>query len=213
MNKDLTDITLVIDRSGSMAKIKDDAEGGINTLISDQAKVEGKALLTIAQFDCKYEVVCNGANVGDIGTYWLAPRGMTALLDAVGRTINMVGERLSKMDESDRPGLVIIAIVTDGQENASREFTSTQIAEMIKHQKDVYGWKFLFLCTDEAVLTEAVSWGVEQASSSVYNAENSRQAYTKTGDVITRHRNASAKGLSGDNVGFTNKDRADMGTC
>lgn len=133
MRSDLTDITLVVDRSGSMQEMRSDAEGGVNAFIADQAKEPGEALLTLVQFDTEYEFLHSGVPIGQVPKYTLVPRGSTALLDAVGRAINETGERLSKMDEKDRPGLVIFVVMTDGHENASKEFSKPQIKKMIEH--------------------------------------------------------------------------------
>ena len=99
MRPDLTDITLVVDRSGSMESIWNDAEGGVNAFIEEQSKQPGEALLTLVQFDTDYEFVHNGVPIQDVPKYELQPRGMTALLDAVGRAINETGERMAKMAE------------------------------------------------------------------------------------------------------------------
>ena len=93
MRPDLTDITLVVDRSGSMAEVREDAEGGVNTFIGQQAKEPGEALLTLVQFDTEYEFLHTGVPVQSVPKYELVPRGMTALLDAVGRAINETGEK------------------------------------------------------------------------------------------------------------------------
>jgi hypothetical protein len=130
MNKDLTDITLVVDRSGSMQQRREDAQGGVNAFVQQQAREPGDALLTLVQFDTEYEIVHSGVPVQDVPEYELVPRGLTALLDAVGRAINETGKRLSDMNEADRPGLVIFVITTDGLENSSQEFTRDQIKEM-----------------------------------------------------------------------------------
>jgi len=119
MNNNLTDITLVVDRSGSMEAIRADAEGGVNTFLTDQAAQPGEALVTLVQFDTHYEFVHRGVPVKQVPRYQLVPRGGTALLDAVGRAINETGERLSKMAEADRPGLVVFVVMTDGEENSS----------------------------------------------------------------------------------------------
>jgi hypothetical protein len=111
MKADLTDITLVVDRSSSMASVREDAEGGVNTFITDQAKEPGEALLTLVQFDTEYEFLHKGVPVSQVPKYELVPRGMTALLDAVGRAINETGERLSKMPDQDRPSLVIFVVM------------------------------------------------------------------------------------------------------
>jgi uncharacterized protein YegL len=104
MRTDLTDITMVIDRSGSMESIRTDAEGGINTFIDSQKSEPGEALLTLVQFDTEYEFIHKGAAIGSVPKFKLVPRGSTALLDAVGRAINETGARLAAMEESQRPG-------------------------------------------------------------------------------------------------------------
>src|SRR5262249_34920935 len=145
MRKDLTDITVVVDRSGSMAACQSDAEGGLNTFINEQKRLPGESLFTLVQFDTEYEFVHKGIPIRDVPPYHLVPRGSTALLDAVGRAIIETGERLRNMKEADRPGLVVFVILTDGQENSSREFQLAKIKEMVQHQQDVYKWQFTYL--------------------------------------------------------------------
>lgn len=123
MRNDMCDVTLVVDRSGSMVSIWKEAEGGINAFIDEQKKNAGECVFTLVHFDSEYEFVHKGVPIGQVGSYALQPRGMTALLDAVGRAINEAGERLSAMPEAERPLLVAFVIVTDGQENASHEFS------------------------------------------------------------------------------------------
>ena len=138
MKSDLTDITLVVDRSGSMEQIRQDAEGGVNSFIAQQAKEPGEALLTLVQFDTEYDFIRKGVPISQVPKYELIPRGRTALLDAVGRAINETGERLAKMDEQERPGLVVFVVMTDGLENSSVEFSKAKIKEMVEHQQDKY---------------------------------------------------------------------------
>ena len=97
MRKDFTDITLVVDRSGSMEAIRQDAMGGVNRFILDQAEKPGDAVLTLVQFDTEYEFVHRAKPIKGIPPYVLTPRGSTALLDAVGRAINETGERLASI--------------------------------------------------------------------------------------------------------------------
>ena len=116
--------------------IRADAEGGVNAFVAEQAKQPGEALLTLVQFDTEYEFLHRGVPVQQVPPYELVPRGMTALLDAVGRAINETGERLAKMKEEDRPGLVVFVVMTDGQENSSKEFSKDQIKQLITQQQD-----------------------------------------------------------------------------
>ncbi len=159
MRNDLTDITLVVDRSGSMSHIKNDAEGGVNAFVRQQAMEQGNALLTLVQFDTEYEFVHRGVDIRQVPRYNLHPRGMTALLDAVGRAIHETGSRLAKMNEADRPGLVVFVIMTDGLENSSVEFTKQKVKELIDHQQTVYNWQFIFLGADQDAFGEASRMG------------------------------------------------------
>jgi Mg-chelatase subunit ChlD len=182
MRSDLTDITLVIDRSGSMANIQQDAEGCVNSFIKRQAREPGEALLTIVQFDTEYEFLHKGIAIGDVPEYKLQPRGMTALLDAVGRAINETGERLAAKNEADRPWLVIFVVMTDGQENSSTEFTNSQIKQMIERQLRDYKWHFTFLGANQDAFAEAGAMGMDAAGAANYSTSKVRATYSVTGN-------------------------------
>ena len=195
MRKDLTDITLVVDRSGSMQICKSDAEGGINSFIEEQKKADGDADLTLVQFDTEYDFIHRGTPIQDIPKYNLIPRGMTALLDAVGRGINEVGERLDKIPEDDKPGCVIFVIVTDGHENSSKEFKVDKIREMIEHQQSKYNWKFTFLGADAASFVEATNMGINKDAIVIFNPlEKSSDAYNIASSNVRRMRSSSISG-------------------
>lgn len=151
MKKDLTEIAIILDESGSMSDCKNDTIGGVNEFLTTQQKIKGEANLTLIKFSNYYKVIndCTPiANVTLLNSENYTPSASTSLLDAVGKTINTIGNRLSKTDESDRPEKVIMLIVTDGEENSSTEFTRKQISDMVKHQKDVYKWEFVFIGAD-----------------------------------------------------------------
>lgn len=124
MRKGLTEIVLVLDRSGSMESIKHDAEGGLRRFVADQKLVAGEARLTFYRFDNTTERVFEARSLREVTDYdlRLEPRGATALLDAIGHAINEVGARLRNTAESNRPEHVVVLVVTDGEENASTEF-------------------------------------------------------------------------------------------
>ena len=148
MKQGLSEIICIIDRSGSMGIIKNDAIGGFNTFLEEQKKLPGEATLTYIQFDTEYEVVHENKPLKDVqpinGSIYI-PRGRTALLDAVGKTIDATGRRLANTPEENRPEKIIVAILTDGEENASHQYNLSKIKEMIKHQKEKYSWEFIFL--------------------------------------------------------------------
>ena len=209
MRSDLTDITLVVDRSGSMSTVREDAEGGVNSFITSQAKEPGEALLTLVQFDTEYEFLHQGVPIGDVPKYQLHPRGMTALLDAVGRAINETGERLAGIKESDRPGLVIVVVMTDGLENSSREFTKTQLKEMVDRQQSVYNWHFTFLGANQDAFAEAGAMGIGKAGVANYAAGKERAAYAATMSKVARMRKQAGAGQAVDNA-FTDEEREQM---
>lgn len=196
MRADLADITLVVDRSGSMQSIREDAEGGVNSFITGQVKQPGEARLTLVQFDTEYEFVHRGVPVGQVPPYQLVPRGSTALLDAVGRAINETGARLAAMNEADRPGLVVFVVVTDGQENSSREFTRAAIREMIEHQQTHYSWQFTFLGANQDAFAEGAALGVAQAGCANFSAGKVAVAYRNVDAKVGRMRAARKAGAA-----------------
>jgi hypothetical protein len=209
MRTDLTDITIVIDRSGSMSSIRSDAEGGINTFIESQKTEPGEALLTLVQFDTEYEFVHKGMPIGNVPHFHLVPRGSTALLDAVGRSINETGARLAAIEESERPGLVVFVIVTDGAENSSKEFTRAKIREMIEHQQSVYKWQFTFLAANQDAFAEGASMGIAQDGIAGYAMDKMQNVYAATSKKMSRMRKAVSDGDSVDN-NFTAEERNEM---
>jgi uncharacterized protein YegL len=196
MRSDLTDVIVVLDRSGSMASCQQEAENGVNHFINEQKKHEGECVFSLVQFDTEYEFVHRGVAVASVPKFQLVPRGMTALLDAVGRAINETGERLSKMDESDRPGLVAFVIVTDGQENSSHEFTKAQVKEMIERQQNEYQWQFTFLGANQDAFAEAQALGIRPDAAANYLAKSSDKAFSGASANVKRMRSATARGQS-----------------
>ncbi|WP_240189764.1 vWA domain-containing protein [Bacillus sp. P14.5] len=162
MNKNLTEVVFLLDRSGSMAGLEIDTIGGFNGFVKRQAVMEGKAIITTVLFDDEYEVLWQGKPAETVKLtekeYYV--RGCTAMLDAIGKTIAEVGHRLLKTPAGERPGKVIFAITTDGQENASREFSYEKINEMIRHQREIYNWEFIFMGANIDVAKEAENIGI-----------------------------------------------------
>ena len=146
--KDYTHLTLVIDRSGSMASIKGEAQKGISDLLKEQFLLPGELTLTLIEFDDTVDTVVRLSSKAL--DYNLEPRGSTALFDAVGQEILATGNDLASMDEDDRPSKVVFIVVTDGENNSSRTYTLESVRELIAHQKDNYQWTFQFLGAEEA---------------------------------------------------------------
>lgn len=208
MNKDKTEIIIVLDRSGSMSGIRTDMEGGLNTFLDEQKKQPGQCLVSLYKFDDKYEPVFEAKNISDVGNIALEPRGYTALHDAVGKTINSVGERLKNTPEADRPLLVIFVVITDGAENASREYKD-KIKEMVEHQQNKYAWKFVFLGANQDAVTAGASMGFVATNSMSYapSAAGVSNTYGSLSNNVSLMRTASAtKGVAA-NFQFSESDR------
>ena len=163
MKENLTEIVFILDQSGSMQPLTDDTIGGFNSYVEEQKKEPGEAYLTTVLFDDTYTILHDHINLKDVPSltdHEYHPMGMTALMDAIGKTINNVGHRLANTPEEERPSHVIFVITTDGYENASREFTRAQVKKMIEHQQEKYSWQFLFLGAGIDAYKEASSIGI-----------------------------------------------------
>ena len=209
MRTDLTDITMVIDRSGSRQSIQSDAEGGINSFIEQQKQEPGEANVTLVQFDTDYEFVHSGVPIKQVPAFKLVPRGSTALLDAVGRAINETGARLAVIDESQRSGLVVFVIVTDGEENSSREFTRDQIRKMVEHQQSAYKWQFTFLAANQDAFAEGASLGIAADGIAQWATGKARGTYDVAAQKLSRMRKAASAGETIDNR-FTDEERESL---
>ena len=199
-NADLTLIAVLVDRSGSMAQWREDMEGGLNAFVESQASESGDAEITLAQFDTKYELVWPLCAIKDAPKYTLTPRGCTALLDAMGRFITEVGEELATRDEADRPGKVIVCIVTDGLENSSVDWTRDMVKALVEQQSSQWHWEFVFLGADMDAVQEGASVGVPQKSSLTFDKANARLTYAMASDYVSTVR-------GGRKAAFSEQDR------
>ena len=163
MNKNLFEIAYILDRSGSMHCMIEPAIAGFNQFLREQREAPGDARLSLILFDDQYEVPCNRLpldEVPELDTTTYVPRAMTALLDAIGRTINEIDQKLQGMLEAERPGKVMVAIFTDGLENASREFSLDRINQLIREKRENHGWEFLFLAANQDAIATARRMGI-----------------------------------------------------
>lgn len=176
MKDDLTDLVCIVDRSGSMETICDDAIGGFNAFLAAQKAAPGTARLTYAQFDDRYELVHDAAPLSAVPPLTretFVPRGSTALYDAICRTMDRVGQRLATTPEPERPAKVVVVIVTDGHENASRRHTHADVQRRIAHQRDVYGWEFVFLAANQDAMAGAVHLGMAAEDGVAFSVQSS----------------------------------------
>lgn len=190
--RDATYIAVLLDRSGSMESVKDDTIGGFNQFLKDQQSVGENALFTLVQFDTGgIDVVHESRPVRDIpvlngNTY--QPRGGTPLLDALGKTICSTGDALKAIPEDKRPDKVVFVVITDGQENASKEYTKSRIKEMIEHQTGVYKWNFVYLGANQDAFAEAGSVGFSVANVANYVGAATADAFAVASSNVGNYR-------------------------
>ncbi len=186
----LTHLYFLLDRSGSMQSIKTDTEGGFAAFVEEQRTTTGECRVTLAQFDDRYEVVLSDVPVADVGPLVLQPRGSTALLDAIGRLVTDAGASLEALPEAKRPGTVVVAIMTDGLENASREWTHPAIKALVEQQTNAYGWQFLYMGADQDAVEVGHSLGVHADHAVTYGRGNVAAVMTATSAKLTGLRQA-----------------------
>lgn len=200
MKPDYTHITVILDRTGSMESIRDDTIGGFNAFLQTQQAETGEATLTLVQFDTQdpYEVLHHFKPVAEIPeltreTY--VPRASTPLLDAFGRGINDLEASLGKLPEAERPARVVFAVVTDGQENSSREFRKEQIEKMVKEKTEKHDWQFVFLSADLAAMRDAMGVGVHSDRMLHYQktGQGTREAWSTLSKDLSEYRTAKKK--------------------
>ena len=174
MNTHLTELAFILDRSGSMGHLAGAAIEGFNHFLHEQQSAPGRARLTLVLFDDEYLVPAQSLPVAEVvplDERSYVPRNTTALLDAIGRTVDALGARFSSLPERDRPAKVIVAILTDGLENASTHYTWKDIASRIKHQTEVYRWDFLFLGANQDAIATAAQLNIAAGNAATYNAD------------------------------------------
>lgn len=182
-----------------MQRIKADAIGGFNAFLEAQKAVPGDAQLTLVLFNHGYKLVYDGVGITKVPPLTEAeyqPAGTTALLDAIGRTIDDVGERLATTPEKQRPSKVIVSIMTDGLENASKDYTQARIAEMIKHQAAKYSWEFIFLGAnmDAFQVASALNIKTQNTSNFAASADGTRAAFKVNAEMVARKRQTKKSG-------------------
>jgi len=148
MRENFTSINVIVDESGSMAKLAAETISGYNKFLEDQKALPGDAVFTLCTFNYKHKIIHDFekiASVSNLSEDNYIPNGGTALLDAVGSTITSIGQKLNDMPEDERPAKVLFVIITDGEENTSKEFSKNQIKAMVEHQREKYNWEFVFM--------------------------------------------------------------------
>ena len=207
-DKDYSHVMLIADRSGSMQGIAAEANAAIKQFMEDQAKEPGRITVDVIVFDDKIDVLAEHTDPSKVSGEVIEPRGLTAMNDAIGFGIKRLGRKLSLMKEDDRPGLVVVVIVTDGMENASKEFGPHQIREMVREQTEKWQWQFVFLAANIDTFGTAQNLGFDPMNSAGYVASASGVAnsYSSLSTNMSRGRKMSAAGETAD-LAFSEEDR------
>lgn len=190
------EIIFILDRSGSMGSIADDAIGGFNAFVEGICREDGDGRLTLVLFDHEYEVVHRSSPLADVptlGAKTFVPRGTTALHDAIGKTLATAMESYEKREPAHRPAGVTVAILTDGHENSSREYTSKQISALIDKAQREHGWTFVFLAANQDAIESARSMGIRSADARNFDASSDgivNALYSLKVDVVERRQDA-----------------------
>ena len=212
MKNDYTHIAVILDRTGSMETIRDDTIGGFNAFLNTQKGAPGLASLTLVQFDSQdpYEIVYHFkplAEVPELTRETFVPRANTPLLDAIGRGINDLEKSLADKTEAERPSRVVMVLITDGQENASREFRKDQIEKMIKAKQEKAAWQFVFLSADLDAIGDALASGVRAASTLAHDKDSHGvgAAWASLSRSVSDYRSGNKEDVS-----FSDEDRSEQ---
>ena len=212
MKDGYTHISVILDRTGSMETIRDDTIGGFNAFLNAQKGAPGLASLTLVQFDSQdpYEIVYHFkplAEVPELTRETFVPRANTPLLDAIGRGINDLEKSLADKTEAERPSRVVMVLITDGQENASREFRKDQIEKMIKEKQEKAAWQFVFLSADLDAIGDALASGVRAASTLAHDKDSHGvgAAWASLSRSVADYRSGNKEDVS-----FSDEDRSEQ---
>ena len=197
MKKNLTELVFILDRSGSMAGLEADTIGGFNAMTQKQRKEPGEALVSTELFDNETQVIHDRVPLEKVPAltqkeYYV--RGCTALLDAVGGAIHHIGNVHKYAREEDRPEKTLFVITTDGMENASRRYTYDKVKAMIEHQREKYGWEFLFLGANIDAAREAARFGIRADRAANYHADHigTEVIYEAVSEAVCQVRSCAA---------------------
>lgn len=198
MNNNLTELVVIMDRSGSMWPLADDTVNGFNSLIEKQKEdTNGDVHVTVVLFNTSFNVLYDCVDIKEIPKMTSKdyfPSGGTALLDAVGSTITSVGKRLADTPEEERPANVMFVITTDGYENSSKEYDQKQIADMIEHQKTKYSWTFMFLGANIDAENVGKSYNIDYAKTYTASSVGTKSVFRSVDSALVSMKKASADG-------------------
>lgn len=209
-NQNLTLIALLLDRSGSMQSIKSDVVGGFDAFLTEQRAGDGECRVTLAQFDNEYEVVYHAVPVGEVPPLELNPRNSTALLDSMGKLITDTAAEIATLSEDDKPGSVIVAIMTDGMENSSHEWSRPAIKSLVEQQTNESGWEFLYMGADQDAVEVGKDLGVRAEQAVTYGRGKSREAMAAMSGNVRGYRNAKMVDAEAAMPAFSVEQRSEL---
>lgn len=185
-------IGLVVDRSGSMMSMRDEAQAALRSLVADQRKEPGELTVALFEFDHEFAEV----PADKVDDYELSPRGTTALYDAIGHSMTLVGERLAALPEDDRPGKVIFVIITDGEENSSKEWSRDRVKQLVTQQQDQYGWQVIFTAANLDASAVGISIGSKNNMNFAATGQGYGVAMRSAGASISSYRSGLSTSTS-----------------
>ena len=175
MKNNITELVFILDRSGSMSGLEADTIGGFNSLIEKQRRQEGECFVSTVLFDNDSEVLHDRVKLADVKPMTdrdYTVRGCTALLDALGGAIRHIANIHKYARPEDVPEHTVFVITTDGMENASRRYDADRVKRMIEHEKEKYGWEFLFLAANIDAVSTARRFGISEDRAVNYHADS-----------------------------------------
>ena len=200
MKKGLTELVMILDRSGSMCGLEDDTIGGFNSMIEKQKKEEGEVYVSTVLFDDRTDVIYDRVDISKIEPmtdkqYYV--RGCTALLDAVGGAIHHISNIHKYAREEDVPERTIFVITTDGMENASRSYSYDDVRRMIERQKEQFKWEFIFLGANIDAAAEAGKFGIDPSRAARYECDSVGTAlnYAVVSETVSKMRRCKTEAM------------------
>ena len=193
MNNNITELVFILDRSGSMSGLESDTIGGFNAMIEKQKNEEGECFVTTVLFNHEQKRLHDRVKLSEVRKLTekdYCVGGCTALIDTLGDTIHHIVQIHRYIRPEDVPAHTVFAIVTDGLENASHRYSSSQVKQMIQHEKEKYGWEFLFIAANIDAVETAAGIGIERNRAVNYraDAQGTRVIYDAVSETVTRAR-------------------------
>jgi len=193
MKKGLTELVFILDKSGSMGGLEADTIGGYNSMLAKQKAVDGECIITSVLFDNTYELLHDRIDIKAVNPitskeYFIG--GSTALLDAIGKTILKIGTAQRNTAEDYRAEKIMFVIITDGEENSSREYTDAKVKAQIERQKKEFGWEFIFLGANNDAVETAGRYGIgaDRAAQYLADKDGTNLNYSVMSDAVAEFR-------------------------